>query len=77
MQVIRYTVLRIWSHYSTDLQVGVTCQDMQQCTSKGREEDCKLAYMTLTVNDDMNMLLISLFIGVMACEEELFFPQCT
>ncbi len=38
-----YTFLPVVSHYSTDLQVEVTGQDMQQCTNKDKEEeDCKL-----------------------------------
>ena len=45
-RVTRYTVLSIVSQYSTDLQVAVMCQDMQQCTKKnGGEEDCKLVNM--------------------------------
>ncbi len=42
----RYTFLPMASHYSTDLQVAVTRQDMLQCGKKGRgEEDCKLVNM--------------------------------
>lgn len=31
--------LQMVSHYSTDLQVAVTHQDVQQCASKGSEEE--------------------------------------
>ncbi len=46
--VMQYKVLPMVSQYCTDLQVAVTHPDMLQCTSKGRETDCKL------VNRDVN-----------------------
>lgn len=39
------------SHYSTDRQVAVTCQDMLQCASKSRKVDCKLVSMDVTKLD--------------------------
>lgn len=34
------------SHYSTDQQVAVTCQDILQYASKGREEEeCKIVHL--------------------------------
>ena len=43
----RCTFLPMVSHHSSDPLVVVTCQDMQQCASTGREEDegCKLVNM--------------------------------
>lgn len=41
MQVTQYMFLPIVSHGSTDHQVAVMCQEMQQWANKGREvEDC-------------------------------------
>ncbi len=48
-QMMQYTVLPMVSLYSTDLQVPVTRQDMQQYASKDREEE-----ECLLVNTDVN-----------------------
>ncbi len=46
MQVTQYTVLPMVSHYSSDQQVAVTRQVMQQCGNKdSKEEDCRLVNM--------------------------------
>lgn len=42
---MRQTVLSMVLHYSNDLQVVVMCQEMKQCTNKGKGEgDCKLVH---------------------------------
>ncbi len=46
LRVKQYTVLPIVLHYSTDIQVAVTHQEMQQCALIGSvEEACKLVNM--------------------------------
>lgn len=40
---MRYTVLTMVSYYSDDPQVAVMHQEIQQCASKGMEqEDCEI-----------------------------------
>lgn len=36
---MQYTALSTASHYFTDQQVAITCQDMLQWTSKDKEEE--------------------------------------
>lgn len=54
MLVTRYTFVPVVSHYSTDLQVVVMCQERQQCTKAGKktdddDEDCQ--HINMDVNN--------------------------